>query len=539
MSLTRRAVIGLASLVATSVAAGLIGAPFAAATGSSPDASAPALGSGQDTSRAEARAALAAAQALFGPTAMSARAAKPVDDATLVLRDLALAAPALGPSGRRAAHQILARPSDPSSNDSWGRRSDLKLCNARLCVRWTKKGVNAPPRADSDRDGVPNQVERTLAVANEVWSTEVGALHYRRPLTDQRASFDNKDRRFDIYLAALGRGLYGYCAPDDSRMKRSSTYRFFDVAAYCVLDDDYARFDFPSGTPLSNLRVTAAHEFQHAVQFGYDVSEDAWVMESTATWMEDQVYDASNDNRQYLTYSQLNRPNQSLDLGKAYNWYGNWIFFRWLSERYGPSVVRQVWRRLDASPGGADDYSTLGIATALAGRGVPFDDAYARFTADNQSPSKAYEEGAAYDAGPAMEFVLSDAAPNSGVITKTLDHLTSAAVRFVPEAGVGATTLKLTIDVPDPVSGGRAVLIQTSTAGDVTRAVQDVLADGSLTLTSIPFDPADVASVTVVLVNAGAKVKERTCFRYQTLYSCGGAVSSSDGGAASVRGQLG
>jgi hypothetical protein len=539
MSLTRRAAIGLASLVATSVAAGLLGAPLAAATGSSPDAKALTLGSGGDPTRAQAQATLAAAQALFGPTPMSARSAEPADDATLVMRDLARAVPALGPAGRRAAHELLARPSDPTSNDSWGRRSTLKLCNARLCVRWTNKGVNAPPRADTDRDGVPNQVERTLAVANEVWSTEVGALHYRRPLTDQRASFDSKDRRFDIYLAALSRGLYGYCAPDDSRMKRSSTYRYYDVAAYCVLDDDYARFDFPSGTPLSNLQVTAAHEFQHAIQFGYDVSEDAWIMESTATWMEDQVYDGSNDNRQYLTYSQLNRPNQSLDLGKAFNWYGNWIFFRWLSEHYGPSVVRQVWGHLDASPTGTDDYSTLGIANALTDRGVAFGDAYARFTADNQSPSAWYEEGAAYDAGPAMEFGLSNADPDSGLVTKTLDHLTSAAVRFVPGPGVGAATLDLTIDVPDPASGGRAVLIETSKDGTVTSDVQAVAPDGSLTLTAIPFDPADVASVTVVLVNAGARVKGSTCFRYQTLYACGGAVSLSDGGAASVRGQLG
>jgi hypothetical protein len=29
--------------------------------------------------------------------------------------------------------------------------------------------------------------------------------------------------------------------------------------------------------------VTAAHEFFHAIQYGYDVSEDPWLMESTAT----------------------------------------------------------------------------------------------------------------------------------------------------------------------------------------------------------------------------------------------------------------
>jgi hypothetical protein len=37
------------------------------------------------------------------------------------------------------------------------------------------------------------------------------------------------------------------------------------------------------------LKVTAAHEFFHAVQFAYDIGEDGWLMESTATWMEEHV----------------------------------------------------------------------------------------------------------------------------------------------------------------------------------------------------------------------------------------------------------
>ena len=46
----------------------------------------------------------------------------------------------------------------------------------------------------------------------------------------------------------------------------------------------------PAHTPLENLEVTAAHELFHAVQFAYDYDEDAWFMEATATWAEDEVY---------------------------------------------------------------------------------------------------------------------------------------------------------------------------------------------------------------------------------------------------------
>ena len=52
--------------------------------------------------------------------------------------------------------------------------------------------------------------------------------------------------------------------------------------------------------PINALRVTAAHEFFHAIQFAYDVKEDLWFMEGSATWVEDEVYDSINDNYQFL-----------------------------------------------------------------------------------------------------------------------------------------------------------------------------------------------------------------------------------------------
>ena len=56
----------------------------------------------------------------------------------------------------------------------------------------------------------------------------------------------------------------------------------------------------PLNTPKENLQVTAAHEFFHSVQYSYDVREDAWIMEATAAWAEDEIYPKVNDNIQYL-----------------------------------------------------------------------------------------------------------------------------------------------------------------------------------------------------------------------------------------------
>lgn len=536
MPSTRRAVLGLATLVATSLVAGSLTVPFAAGAAANTSARQSDT-SARTPSRADARAALARAQAIFAPSTTWARSGSLTEatrgDASIALRDLALAAPSLGRAGQRTANQLLARPSNPNAYDAWGVRSKLKTCNRRLCVRWTTKGDNAPPRRDSDGDGIPNQVELTLQVMNHVWDTEVVAMRYRRPLTDQRASIDNQDKRFDVYLAALPRGLYGYCAPDDSRMK-SKTYPYYDVAAYCVLDDDYARSDFPTGTPVSNLKVTAAHEFQHAIQFAYDVSEDTWIMEATSTWMEDQVYSNVNDNRQYLPFGQLKTPSRPLDFGKSPTWYGNWIFLRWLSETYDPALVRQIWTRLDASAVGPDDYSTQGVASALSGRGSTLADTYAAFAAANQTPKASYSEGVAYP--NAARQVVKLGAPGSlkSTVNDTLTHLSSSTVRYLPLSSTPGTTIDLVVDAPPTAAGGRAVLIRVTAGGSVDTQPLGLDAAGDLHVPLMAFDKGSVKSVSIVLVNAGARVLASTCFHHQTLFACGGAQSQSDGAGVSV-----
>ena len=168
--------------------------------------------------------------------------------------------------------------------------------------------------------------------------------------------------------ATLGeRGLYGYCAVDDSRTR--SPYRYDAYAGYCVLDDDFARTQFPANSPTENLRVTAAHEFFHAIQFAYDATEDAWFMEGTSAWIEDEIYDSVNDNRYYLRTSQFKEPSRPLDTSRGFAVYGTWGFFRFLSERLGADVVRRAWERADASKRRPQRLLDTGAASRHRGRG--------------------------------------------------------------------------------------------------------------------------------------------------------------------------
>ena len=121
--------------------------------------------------------------------------------------------------------------------------------------------------------------------------------------------------------------------------------------------------------------MTAAHEFFHAVQFAYDWKEDLWLMEGTAAWIEDEVYD--EDQRQPpVPRRQPARPRQfsgtPLDsytrtrpTRSGYQ-YGVWIFWRYLSERVlGREIVRpHLDAAPDTTPGALDEYSTKATVNA-------------------------------------------------------------------------------------------------------------------------------------------------------------------------------
>ncbi len=69
-----------------------------------------------------------------------------------------------------------------------------------------------------------------------------------------------------------------------------------------MLDEDIAEFADDELTELEALQATMAHEYNHVLQFTYDsqvARADLWMLESIATWIEEQVYPTIND---YLRY---------------------------------------------------------------------------------------------------------------------------------------------------------------------------------------------------------------------------------------------
>jgi len=214
------------------------------------------------------------------------------------------------------------------------------------------KGIDAPKLTDADGvadgDGVPDFVEHVEGVAEHVHSIENGKLGWREPKSDGREGGGNG--KTDIYLAQIGGELYGYATPDRGQATREHSLPRH-LHGYLVIDNDYSRGEFPGGTPLSNLQVTIAHEYNHILQFGYDAYQDSWFVEATAVWMEDQVYDGLNDYRRYVR-RWVHSGAVPLTLNSIKE-YGSAVWNQWLSHRYGPALIRDAWARaVDVRPGG-------------------------------------------------------------------------------------------------------------------------------------------------------------------------------------------
>jgi hypothetical protein len=512
----------------------LIGAaPAAAGPGDALDR---ALAGGRLT---PAQYALERARSLFALEAVRAKygdVAKPGPHAaTLILRDLVVALPRLSDEARRSAEALLARPTDGSSDpDGYtvARKYFRHLCTTRFCIHWVTRSSDAPSLTDrKPRNRVPDWIDKTKAVVNNVWDREIRDLGYRAP---QRDPYDghhggNPNGKLDIFIADVGRnGLYGYCGIDDPDAGNPIVYR---VAAFCVFDDNYSSRQFGTGgaTGVAALKVTAAHEIHHAEQFNYDFREDRWFMEATATNIEAAVYPSIHDNYQYLATSPLSPvdPSHPIDEFSPISSYpyGSWIFFRFLSEYFSSvrpahtvdhSVPHAIWDEAAASAGSGGLYSTEAIEAVLAAHGPPatFFDVFRDFGVVNVRPAAWYKNGGGYPSAGASSYPL---ALGTRTIRAAVQHMATRYLALLPPQG--ATTLTVSVNLPDDKPSLAVTLLSFRRDGAVTEDPIALNAANDGAAKAVEFSPASIRKVLVVLTNGGTDF-DCGADMFYPVYSC-------------------
>jgi hypothetical protein len=311
-----------------------------------------------------------AARLLTGPEHHKSQPTPPKDPTTTLL-ELSRSLPSLGPTQRKRAKALLARPTDSpdAGGNTYAVPEHAPYCTAHFCVHYVTSTVDAPDPSDDNGNGVPDYVEQVAAVAEQCFETENTALGWQPPKPDGGLGGDS---RTDIYLVQLGGQVFGYSSPDPGQGLSRSQH------AYLVVDDDYAPAEFPGTNPLADLEVTFAHEYNHVLQFGYDVDQDLWFYEATAVWMEDHVYPAVND---YLRYMKRWAARSKIPLTRSdIKIYGSAVWNHWLAGHFGDAIVRNAWEQAaSVRPFGYSIDAYNAAIGALGGKDVTHQ--FARFAA--------------------------------------------------------------------------------------------------------------------------------------------------------------
>lgn len=436
-------------------------------------------------------------------------------DATMALRDLAGLVDDLPPAEQAEAERYLARPTDGSDQhgDEYesGAAVTTECVTAKFCVNYVTSGGD---RATAD------YVAAVVAALKKTYDT-YDELGYRAPLPDSRGDNDLPD----IYLADIGdQGVFGYASVDNAADKSRKHQGF---PGYLVLDNDYSPAEYgTSRTPRQFMQVTAAHEFFHLVQFGYDYWEDLWFMEATATWAETLVFPGIRDNIAFLrsSNSPLTNPRDSMDWGDGFgNPYGDWLFFEYVSERWNPDLVRRMWRKADAWTGGGrtppNRFSMAAVRKVVSDQGITWNSAWRRYVDANRRPGAFYDEGGRYPhAKPYWKKVMRK---NKRLRTPSvrLDHLTGASFKVRPEEGMWrGWKLRIKVDGQPKWRGGTAIVTWRKRNGVVKRTGIGLGTNG-YGKQVLPFGRRMVQWVEVTVVNASTRYRDCNAGTY---FSCEG-----------------
>jgi Family of unknown function (DUF6055) len=400
------------------------------------------------------------------------------------------------PDPNRNAYSVPQAPQSPA-------------CMAHFCVHWVAEGLDAPKLTDSDHDGVPDYVERVLRVAEHVHQVENDELGWREPKSDgHRGGGKGKT---DIYLSQIGGELFGYAAPDSEQATKEHPLprRLY---GYLVLDNDYSPFEFPRTTQMHDLEVTIAHEYNHILQFGYDAYQDPWFAESSATWMEDQVYNGIND---YLRYvgRWVHRYETPLTASSIKE-YGSAVWNEWLSHRYGQAIIRKAWARsIHTRPGGFSVNAYEAAIRAAGPSDLSLD--FTRFASDvaEWRTGKGFRESQIYPDMPRQGTLLL----GGSHLTRLFNHTTFELLRV---HAFGGKAVVLHIVAPEGAAAGIALVgrIGSEKQGHAVKRISFSQHGGRLTA-RLPR-PGRFSRITAVVVNADARANgfsaRRLDWRYLT-----------------------
>lgn len=300
------------------------------------------------------------------------------------------------------------------------------------------------------------------ALAEQAYSTITG-WGYPPPL-------DDGDGKIDVWVQDLSSsGSLGDAVPDGSGTTSSGW------------------LDIDLGSALSEHVI--AHELFHLVEMGIWIPPDGWLSEGAAEWAGFRADGFA------ATQGSLAAPDMSLDCATnacgntAYEvgGYSRWAFFEYLNERFGNTIVKEIFDGGAALGNPATPSVTL-LSAALTARGATLGGVFTDYTAANVSGN--YQITALKGLAPTTYSTTS-----TGTVTAALpvqrvavNHLAARYLAFTRGAPAStgpcyAATLSLTVALPSGL--GAQPYFSSSSVGS---APVPLTLSGTTASLSVPWD---------------------------------------------------
>jgi len=388
---------------------------------------------------------------------------------------------------REQLRTVFLRPTDPNNtirvedleiNLGYDENADVQSYDtAHFRIHYVLTGDDAVDPEDGNLfqdsdgnllpDGIPDYVNMIGQYFETAYDYETNKLGCRVPPSDITHPDNGGSGNMDVYIKSLvfnGRYLYGVTVPETE----DNNPACLNVPAYCyiMVQNNYLVTGALEEEVLSIAQVVAAHELMHAVMLGYTDCWEDWLAESIAMWVEDEVFDASNNYLWWTPYANDESLDSRIDC--------IWPWSRYLAERFGADVVKEVIENYQLNQG------LIKTRPVLQNYKSDLTKAFLDFSARNFTKirryglsmelGEPYEEGNTFETHGGFITIYNEQNPfNSyplGPKITTLDNLSSKYLKFFPapfEAGnpTGKRTLGLTLMEPNRNDCAGTIIMET------------------------------------------------------------------------------
>ena len=386
---------------------------------------------------------------------------------------------------------------------------------------YTLTGNDAVSPLDADDNGIPDYMDLIVTTFSDIGNIDFTEMEFVRPPGDgwYTQIDDGGSDHYDVYIFNLETGYYGYVQAEDYAQNNSPITRGDNeystdaeeeraMVTFMALRNNYNDF---SGIESEIIQVTSAHEFFHAVQYGYDGWEAGWLLESTAVWMEEHHYDNINDCYQFLEEF-FDEPYLALnyDVNRGY---GAYIYFAYLTDnRVSNNLIRTVFERSREYNSYDLDYSIPTVMTALNDYNLDFENVTHDFFVANGMLSNSDSAGV-YQYSESNTFPM-----DLPALEETITASSDTTLYYYNQVLETYSALYYLVDTQDSTWNNLVIDLLTQDSDNMRYYVTSIV-EHKNDSTPNTFDVLTAQTQTIDVSSVDTVIFVVSAFGYDTIYS--------------------